>query len=223
MPDVDSIYYAHGMRVPLSKQVAIYARKRMLAHFTSTMKPVETTTILDFGASEDETEEANILEKHYEWPHRITCAGIGDGSRIKLAHPLVQYRSIRPHAALPFSDKEFDIAYSNAVFEHLGSDAGRAFAFAELLRVAKRVYITVPHGLFPIEHHTGIPLLHWVPPLFRRFVRGTALDFWASPENMDFMSKRRMRKVSALPLRMEYCGIALGPFSSNIAVWSDPR
>jgi len=130
--------------------------------------------------------------------------------------------SLTPNAALPFKDQQFDIAYSNAVFEHLESDELREFFFSELSRVAKQVYICVPNRWFPLEHHTAIPLIHYIPTLFRYLLRNGEKSFWAEPKNLDFISKSKLKgfadgsKVNAC-----YTGIWLGPFSSNIAVWSD--
>jgi SAM-dependent methyltransferase len=219
---VDSIYYAHGMKLPLSQRLAIHARKNMLEHFVAVMRPVSSTTVIDFGVSEEVNDEANILEQYYAFPEQITCAGIGNGDAVRKAFPKVHYRSIRPHEPLPFAEHEFDIAFSNAVFEHLGSDENRQRTLRDLLRVAKRVYLTVPNGWFPVEHHTGIPLLHYVPALFRRVLRHTGLAYWSDPHNMDFMTKRRMLALRPPDRKFEtaYCGIRLGPASSNIAIWT---
>ncbi len=107
--------------------------------------------------------------------------------------------------------------------EHLGNDQARAKALSELLRVAKRVYITVPNGLFPVEHHTGIPLLHYLPTLFRRVLKGSKLDYWTHPENMDFLNKSRIHAFlpNGIRFHVAFCGLKLGPFSSNIALWSE--
>jgi SAM-dependent methyltransferase len=221
-PTIDSIYYAHGMKLPLSQRVAIFARKRMLTHFTSVMRPTPSTTIVDFGVSEEITDEANALEQHYPYREQITCLGIGTGEAIRQAFPNIKYRSITPNQPLPFATQTFDIAYSNAVFEHLGTDDNRRRALSELLRIAKRVYITVPNAWFPVEHHTGIPLLHFSPALFRRTLSRTQLAYWTDPENMDFMTKSRLRKLCPRNriFNVVYCGVPLGPFSSNIALWT---
>lgn len=221
-PTIDSIYYAHGMKLPLSQRVAILARKRMLAHFVSVMQPAPSTTVVDFGVSEEITDEANILEQYYPYPTRITCLGIGTGDAVLQAFPNIQYRSITPNEPLPFGQHEFDIAFSNAVFEHLGDDENRRRTLRELLRVAKRAYITVPNAWFPIEHHTGIPLLHFSPHLFRRALAHSRFAYWADPRNMDFMTKARLPGLCPphREFRMAYCGIPLGPFSSNIALWT---
>jgi hypothetical protein len=225
MPDgntTDSIYYAHGMKLPLSQRVAIYARRRMLDHFMQVMRPQPTSTIMDFGVSEEITDEANILEQHYPHPERITCLGIGSGEAIRAAFPKIRYKSIKPHDPLPFGPQEFEIAFSNAVFEHLGNDENRRQTLKNLLTIAKRVYVTVPNRWFPVEHHTGVPLLHYSPLLFRKAVAGTQLDYWADSRHMDFMTRRRLRALCPpdRAFRIAYTGIFLGPLSSNIALWT---
>ena len=75
--------------------------------------------------------------------------------------PKVTYRQIEANRPLPFADKAFDIAVSNAVLEHVGSVPHQAAFVRELSRVAKRVFISVPNRYFPVEHHTAIPLLHF--------------------------------------------------------------
>ncbi len=221
MASEDAIYYAHGMKLPLAQRITVYARKRMYEHFRNAMCPTPATNILDFGVSEHDAEEANVLERLYPHPSKITCAGIGSGAELKKAHPQVSYVSIRAHERLPFADRSFDIAYSNAVFEHLGSDAARKRIWDELNRVGCRVYVTVPNAWFPIEHHTGIPLLHYIPTLFRAVAARTALSFWADPTNLEFLTMARLRALtSERHANLAYCGLPLGPLSSNLALWT---
>jgi hypothetical protein len=219
--NIDAMYYAHGGKLPLAVRISIFARDRMYEHFIAVMRPDRESTILDFGVSEEITEESNALERKYPFPQQITCTGLGDGSALKAAFPVVRHVAIRENEALPFKDKQFTIAYSNAVFEHLGSDADRRAAVVELLRVAQRVYLTVPNRWFPIEHHTGVPLLHFHAGLFRKTLQSTRLSYWTNPRNLQFISKRRVASFMPMGTRFltAYCGLRLGPFSSNLAIW----
>lgn len=221
--NIDGIYYAHAGKLPLAGRISVFARDRMYEHFIAVVGPDRESTILDFGVSEDITSESNALERKYPFPHQITCAGLGDGGLLKAAFPTVHHVILQKNTSLPFEDKQFTIAYSNAVFEHLGSDANRHAAAMELLRVAHRVYLTVPNRWFPIEHHTGIPLLHFHIGLFRRVLRQTGLNYWANPQNLDFICKRRVARFIpvGVPFQTAYCGLRLGPFSSNLAIWFD--
>lgn len=221
--EIDDIYYEHAMSVPLARRAAIAARERMFAHFMRVMQPGPDTTILDFGASATETPEANIFEKSYPYPRQITAAGLGDGRLLTSMFSGIAYQQIAPGAPLPFADNSFDIAYSNAVFEHLGSRTAREEILRELRRVAHRVYITTPNRYFPIEHHTAIPLLHYSPRLFRTFTKNGKYEHWSVPQNLQFLSRTDLRNVFAADgekSRTAYTGLPLGPLSSNIACWT---
>ena len=224
--NIDNIYYEHAMSVPFARQVTIFARRRMYKHFMTTMKPGKDTRILDFGISEIENEESNILEKSYPHTHNICCAGIGDGSGITKAFPEITYVPITPDQPLPFADKSFDLAYSNAVFEHMGSREARLEILHELSRVAAHVYITIPNRWFPLEHHTAIPLLHFIPRLFRVFTRKGKYEYWSVPQNLQFLSLDDLEQVftrANLAGAGARTGLPLGPFSSNLAYWTEDK
>jgi hypothetical protein len=75
---------------------------------------------------------------------------------------------------LPFADGEFDLGFSNAVVEHVagGREGQRSFVH-ELCRVSRRVFVTTPNRWFPLEVHTLLPFVHWLPAA----ARGRLLPF----------------------------------------------
>lgn len=65
---------------------------------------------------------------------------------------------------LPFADDSFDYVVSNAVIEHVGGPDGAKLLIDESKRVARRAtFHTTPDRRFPIETHTLMPILHWLP------------------------------------------------------------
>jgi SAM-dependent methyltransferase len=220
-PDnIDAVYYRDGASNDAAMSVLVRARKAMFRLFMEAMAPSEESTILDVGVSDDENEGANFLEKNYPWPQNITCAGLGEGIAVKQRYPLIRFQQIEPHAPLPFADDAFDIVCSNAVLEHVGGLEGRRTFLNEQIRVAKAVFLTVPHRWFPIEHHTGLPLLHYAPSVFRRLLRGTRYDHWTKIENVDFIDRALLLREWPLADKPQIVltGLPLGPFSSNIAL-----
>lgn len=66
-----------------------------------------------------------------------------------------------------YRDKEFDIAFSNSVIEHVG-DAERRAAFAsEVRRVASSYWVQTPSIWFPVEAHCGMPFWWFYPSALR--------------------------------------------------------
>src|SRR4051812_13632388 len=147
-------------------RVSMRSRERKLRLFLDLFRPGPETTVVDvgvtnapFGAGSTD----NFFEARYPWPGQITGVGHTELDRFSAAFPLV--RAVRADGrALPFGDREFDLAFSNAVVEHVagGPDGQRAFVH-ELCRVAHRVFVTTPNRRFPLEVHTLLPLVHWLP------------------------------------------------------------
>ena len=119
----------------------------------------------------------NFFEEHYPWPERITALGLHDGDGFRARYPEIRY--VQGDAcALPFEDGAFDIVFSNAVIEHVGGRERQRQFVSEALRVGRRVFITTPNRRFPIEVHTRLPLVHWLPDASRTAcTRGRARSF----------------------------------------------
>jgi hypothetical protein len=68
---------------------------------------------------------------------------------------------------LRFADREFPVAYSNSVIEHIPKTLQRAFA-DEVSRVGERYFVQTPNRWFPIEPHYQVPFFHFLPERIRR-------------------------------------------------------
>ena len=62
-----------------------------------------------------------------------------------------------------FSDKHFDLGYSNSLIEHVGSVPQQMKAAAEMQRVSRYLCIQTPNFWFPWEPHYNLPFVHWLP------------------------------------------------------------
>ena len=155
----------------LADAISLRSRRRKLALFLEVMGPTPATTVLDVGVDEVSLGDAggqsgctthNLLEERYPWPERLTALGLHDGARFRERYPQIAY--VQGDAcALPFADGAFDVVYSNAVIEHVGGRERQEAFVREALRVGRRVFVTTPNRWFPIEVHTRLPLVHWLP------------------------------------------------------------
>jgi hypothetical protein len=220
---IDRKYYEVATPHSLAERLMIRAREQMFKDFIRICSPEPADTIVDVGVSDVITDGANMLERRYPHPERITAVGLGTAGPFRAAFPGVTYRQIVAGDPLPFPDRWFDIATSNAVLEHVGSVANQRRFVSELMRVGRRVFITVPHRFFPLEHHTGIPLLHWTDSTFGFACRLLGKHDWSQPKNLIPMSIRRLRAAcpANFPVSMGTTGIPLGPFSSSLYLYWD--
>jgi SAM-dependent methyltransferase len=154
--------------VSLADTVSLRSRKRKLRLFLDELQPTAETTVLDVGADElafgegDGCGTLNFFEELYPWPERITALGLQEGAAFGARYPRIRY--VQGDAcALPFADGEFDIVFSNAVIEHVGGRERQRRFVSEALRVGRRVFLTTPNRLSPLEVHTRLPLVHWLP------------------------------------------------------------
>jgi SAM-dependent methyltransferase len=221
-PDpLDGKYYQAVPPRSLGERLTVAARDRIYDDFVRYCAPRSDDTILDVGVSDVVNDAANMLERKYPHSAKITALGLGEGSDFRAAFPGVGYRRIAPNQPLPFADKSFAIATSNAVLEHVGSAANQAFFVAELLRVANRVFITVPNRFFPVEHHTAIPLLHYWDTSFAAACRLLGKSEWAEARNLILMSPGRLRALAPAGAVVAPTGLRLGPISSNLLLFLD--
>jgi hypothetical protein len=219
----DSKYYQAVPPRSLGERLTILARDRIYDDFIRCCGPGPDDTILDIGVSDVVNDAANMLERKYPHPERITALGLGEGAEFRAAFPQTTYVPIEPNQRLPFADKSFAIATSNAVLEHVGSARHQAFFVCELVRVARKVFVSVPHRYFPVEHHTAIPFMHYWDATFAPACRALGKSEWAEEKNLILMSRARLQALvpAGLAPVIGYTGLMLGPLSSNLFVFID--
>jgi 2-polyprenyl-3-methyl-5-hydroxy-6-metoxy-1,4-benzoquinol methylase len=98
-----------------------------------------------------------------------------------------------------FSDKSFDLVFSNSVIEHVGDDVMvRAFS-SEAIRVGRMLWIQTPARCFIIEPHTGMPFWWYYPKWLRNhFIRKWREDLPAWTEMVEgtrYIDKRVLRAI----------------------------
>jgi methyltransferase family protein len=216
---IDGKYYQATPPRSFAERLTVVARDRIYDDFIRYCRPRAEETILDVGVSDVVNDAANMLERKYPHPERITALGLGDGRDFCAAFPSISYRRIAPDQRLPFADKSFAIATSNAVLEHVGSRRSQDRFVAELMRVAHRVFVSVPHRYFPIEHHTAIPLLHYWDGTFAAACRWLNKSEWAEERNLILMSRARLASLAPAGATIAHTGLRLGPLSSNLMLY----
>jgi SAM-dependent methyltransferase len=178
------------------RQISLRVRQRIFEEFMRFVQPTASMRVLDLGCTSDEAIESNFFEALYPFKDRIVAAGIENGSYLEQRYPGLRFVRLEPRAPLPFTDGEFDAVFSNAVIEHAGPSDGQAFFLKEATRVAKRFFITTPNRWFPVDPHTVLPLLHWLPkPLHWKTLRLLGHEHYTSVDTLNLLSRRELRRL----------------------------
>lgn len=175
----------------ITDRVSTHMRRRMYARFIAA-GVADDDRILDVGVTSDRGQLAsNYLEAWHPRKDRITACGIDDASFLEDLYPGVRF----VHAdgkRLPFADASFDWVHASAVLEHVGSAGEQAKFIAQLHRVCRKgVFLTTPNRWFPVEFHTVLPLVHWLPkPWFRALLRRLGHHALAREDNLNLLGRR---------------------------------
>lgn len=216
-----------GNRGGLVDMLVGRARTDMLRHMDQLMQPVDGESILDVGASPlPELGSSNLLLRWLRPTERalvgirpaprllLTCCGIDAGPTIMMSAqrpnmPAVPYVQA-DGCALPFETGQFDLVHANAVIEHVG-DVSRQITFiSECLRVARRgAFITTPYRWHPIEFHTLLPLLHWLPKAAHRSsLRALGLSHFAEESRLNLVEGiGALKHMGRLALRQHWLAV----------------
>ena len=171
------------------------ARKNKVELFMKLCRPKSVDVILDVGITGVEPHPYdNMLEKMYAQSLNIIGLGIDDLTLVESEYGIscIRYDG----GVFPFDDNSVDIIYSNAVIEHVGDFEKQCFFISEMLRVAKKsFFLTTPNRWCPIELHTKLPFIHYLPKdyadrLYKFFGKG-----WATGDYMYLLSESKLNQI----------------------------
>lgn len=174
----------------------------------------KNTRILDLG-SEDGSNINNVLNETNINIKNIYIADI-NLDKLKEGNKKYGYQFIHIHEDknLPFEDKYFDIIFCSSVIEHVTipkedvwkmrssqqfkeKSFHRQQSFAEeIKRIGKQYFIQTPYKYFPIESHTWLPLVGFLPrPLLLSILRLTN-RIWVKKTTPDWnLLNRKQLKI----------------------------
>ena len=108
------------------------------------------------------------------------------------------------------------------MLEHVGSETDRRRFVSEINRVADRALLTTPNRWFPVDSHTKLPFLHYLPkPLFDWMLERLGKR-WATGDYMHLMGRREIVRLLR-EVGIEHFHIRsnrLGPFTMDFSIMS---
>ncbi|MBW2664072.1 MAG: class I SAM-dependent methyltransferase [Deltaproteobacteria bacterium] len=147
-------------------------------------------SILDVGCGPD----GRSLEKFLHSDYRIVGIDLYDETEVKVNHPRFTYFQQDARSLSRFRDKEFDLALSIGMMEHICDRAMLSQMACEINRVSKQYVIVVPWKYAWIEPHFKFPFFQLLPYRFKL----------ALTKMFDLHNLREKVKIDAAYIRNHY-------------------
>ncbi len=178
------------------KSIVLKNRKIFFKHFCDLIKFNERSTILDIGTTPSTEDHENLFINLFPYKFNITCLSNVDCTPIKDKFKGLNF-ILGDARASNLDDNSFDIVHSNAVIEHVGSYLEQKIFVKECYRIAKKdIFITTPYRFFPIEMHTKLPLIHFLPKkIFRNIISFFGDNFFSLEKNLNLLSIREIKCI----------------------------
>lgn len=163
--------------------------------FMQWAQPSVESTILDVGITNSTWRYSNYFEMWYPHQNKITALSLEEAPVFSQAFPKVNV-VLGDGRGMDFQDNAFDIAFSNAVLEHVGNKQQQKAFIYEIIRVSKKAMITTPDRAFPVEFHTLLPVLHWFPrSIYAPIYCLTKNEEWATEQHLNLLTFNQFKSL----------------------------
>jgi hypothetical protein len=182
-----------GLLEGVKNRLAYRVRRRIFELFMRECAPPAGARVADFGVSGHRDHPVHYFFETL-YPHRDRLTAIGREAEgagwMAEAFPGLTFLEADLRK-IPLPDDYFAAGICNAVVEHGGTRAQQAALVAEVCRVCTCVMFTTPNKQFPVELHTWLPLLHWLPDArYRRVLRAVGQTYFAEVDNLNLLDQR---------------------------------
>ena len=155
-------------------------------------KSQKLRSILDIGSTNDENESSNVIIKKlkiFKEFRAISDQKITDSFLKKLIKSITENLSERE-----IRNFKSDVVISNATIEHVGSTKNQIKMCKNIIKLSKKYFVIItPNRLHPMEFHTKIPLIHWMPKkLHRKLLKFFGFDFLSKEKNLNLLTKNNL-------------------------------
>lgn len=179
----------------LSNSFIVKVRSSLYYLIRKNIKFNPKSKVLDLGVGDD---DFNYFHKLYPYKKNITAAGLSKKNRhFQKDYPQIKYVQISTKFPYQFKDAEFDFVHSSAVIEHVGNRKRQQQFLSELNRIGKSGVITTPNRWFPLEMHTCLPLVHWLPTrVYRKIFMLLGFNYYADKKNLNLLTLRELDNLA---------------------------
>ncbi len=176
------------------KKTIFNAREKFFNHFKNLTEYNDDQSLLDIGTTPSLDSEQNVILEKTKNNKNITCLSDQDCNILEKKYSNINKFIIGNGINTNLKDMSFDIVHSNATLEHVGSYDNQISFVKEAWRLSKNyVFIQTPNRFYPIDFHTNLPLIHWLPKkIHRKILKFIGLNFYSTEENLNLLSESNL-------------------------------
>jgi len=187
--------WPEGLAWKISSVFIMRSIRKKYGFFISSMQPKPDDRILDVGVGSHIFLGTNFLEQWYKYPEKIVALAYGEADEYSnFSQDFPKTKLIFGDGkAIPFPDNYFDIVFCNAVVEHAGKAEEQKRLIRETIRVGKKAFITTPNFWFPIDTHTLLPFVHYLPLRLRFWVyKIFGKEYFADINRLNLLTEKEL-------------------------------
>ena len=199
--------------------LALRIRRGVFEVFMRECAPGPQSPVADFGVTGHSDHPAHyFFELLYPYTERLTAIGQAaeDAHWYPEHFPGVTFLEADLRE-IPLPDDYFDAGICNAVVEHAGTREQQAALVREVCRVCRAVLFTTPNKSFPMELHTFLPFVHWLPDAtFRAILDRLGFKSLARVENLNPLDRQSFLALFRPERENRVFTMGLGPLRTNL-------
>ena len=177
------------------EKILLKKRKEILLVLKNFLNDKAIDDVLDVGSTEDDdNESSNFLIKNLGNYKNIKS--ISDQTIKSNFFSKVLKKSITDDFnADEIKDFQSDLVISNATIEHVGSFENQMKMCRNIINLSKKYFIILtPNRYHPLEFHTKLPIIHWLPKkLHRSILKLIGFNFFAEEKNLNLCSENDLK------------------------------
>ena len=157
-------------------------------------------SVIDIGSTPSIDKEQNTFLENIKDNQNVTCLSNQDCRILQKKYKNIKNIVIGDARNTMLKENSFEIVHSNATIEHVGSFENQISFVKEMLRISKEsVFIQTPNRFYPIDFHTILPFIHWLPKkIHRKILKFLKKDFYAKEENLNLLTAKELNKICKL-------------------------
>jgi len=203
-------------------KIVLKKRKEMFDIIKKNINLYNIESVLDVGTTSDNSlESSNFLIKQFEFVK--IKKSISDQKILNDNYFDITFNgSITENLNDNFESLKSDLLICSATIEHLGNLSDIKKGLDNIVNLSNKYFIiTTPNRYHPIEFHTKIPFIHFLPKkLYRKLLMFFGDKFFSKEENLNLLSKKDLKNLMSDYKNISYSiyKVKLFGFTSNFII-----